>query len=62
MCRVCKAAVQLPKKEALDRIGAAMGSGRDPEHFQKVLDQILGTGVPEQDEVADEAWENRRRS
>lgn len=61
MCKVCKDAGKLPQKAALEKIGAAMKKGKDPEHFKAALDKLLGTEEPAQDAVLDAAWENGHR-
>lgn len=71
MCTLCKEAkkrmrIQTPLNETetrtyLDSIAAAIASGTKPEHFQDVLDQILGTEMTEQDEELDAFWEHKRR-
>lgn len=58
MCRVCIQAKKLKPTEALNLIGASMSSGKDPDHFKKVLDEILDTPEPVVDEKADREWEN----
>lgn len=61
MCRVCTKARKMPVKQALALIGEAIRKGSKGEHFEKVLDELLGTKVPEQDEELDAAWEASHR-
>lgn len=65
MCDLCK---ELPKiveeqgaAEAMDEIECAILDGTPPEHFKGVLDAILGTEEPDQDDVMDRAWEQAHR-
>lgn len=61
MCQVCKSTQVMDLEDALETIGEAIKSGRDPEHFQALLDGLLGTEMEEQDEEMNEAWERKRR-
>jgi hypothetical protein len=61
MCATCKKAKTLPPKKALDLIGKEMSKGRNPEHFKKVMDELLGTEEPEQNAALDAAWERGHR-
>ena len=61
MCRICTEAKKLPASAALKKIGDAMKNGKDPEHFKKALDKLLGTEEPEQDTALDRAWERSKR-
>lgn len=62
MCKVCTKAKALPAKEGLKLIGDEMRKGKDPEHFKKALDTMLGTTEPVVDKKADAAWERSTRS
>lgn len=42
----------------LEAIEKAIKCGKDPEHFQNLLDKLLGTEMPDRDEEMEEAWEN----
>jgi hypothetical protein len=44
------------------QIEAAIKKGRNPEHFKKALDKLLGTEEPDVDEEADDAFERAYRS
>lgn len=61
MCKICTKAKGLDPKAALALIGNAMAKGAAGEHFEKVLDEILGTKTPEQDEELNAAWEASHR-
>lgn len=61
MCRICTQAKTLPAAHALQVIAEAQAKGKDPEHFKKALDTILGTEEQESDPVRDEVWERSRR-
>lgn len=61
MCKICVKARALPPKEGLALIAEALSKGRSPEHFDKVTDELLGTGIPESDRELDAAWESKRR-
>ncbi len=61
MCRVCTKARTLPPKEAIALIADAIKEGKKHEHFEKVMDQILGTEEPVTDKELDKAWEDAHR-
>lgn len=61
MCKVCKNALKLGGKDALNEIATSKAYQRNPEHFKETLDQLLGTKEPEQDTERDTAWERGRR-
>ena len=60
MCRVCKMPLD-DEAKVFKEIEKKIKSGTDPEHFQQVLDKILGTTVPERNTEIEEAWEKRNR-
>lgn len=62
MCAICTQALKLKPKEAVALIAAEMKKGRAAAHFDKVMDEILGTTLPEVDTKADAAWERSTRS
>jgi len=58
MCYVCKSFKKNgDPKEAMVGIKKELERGVDPEHFDPLLDQLLGTGIPEVDEELEVAWE-----
>ncbi len=57
MCRICTKAKTLAPQEALNLIATAMQKGRNPEHFDKIMDDLLGTKIPEKNNELDAAWE-----
>lgn len=71
MCNVCQKAKkrmrtstplnEIETRSYLDSIAAAIASGAKAEHFQAVLDEILGTAMTEADPELDAAWERGRR-
>jgi hypothetical protein len=48
-------------KKRLEEIAAAIAAGADPKKFDKEMDQLLGTELPERDAEAEERWENSYR-
>lgn len=62
MCLVCKTALTLAPEEGVKLIGDAMKKGKNPEHFKKTLDTLLGTEEPEVNEEADDAFERAYRN
>lgn len=46
------------RKTALEKIAR---SGRPMEHFQSLIDEVLGTKLPENDVELDEEFERGRR-
>lgn len=62
MCRTCEKVRVLPKKEALELIGAEMNKGKNFEHFKRILDSILDTEEVDSDPDLDRAWANNRAS
>jgi hypothetical protein len=61
MCRTCDDAKKLGTERGLKLIGEAMKKGKNPEHFKKTLDNMLGTDEPEVDEEKDDAFERSYR-
>jgi len=45
----------------LREIAEAIGRGASPVKFEREIDQLLGTGIPERDEAVDAAWEYSHR-
>lgn len=62
MCKVCKKL----KNSTTDvttvflEIEKAIKKGADPEHFENLLNVVLGTEMPERDEDLEAAWEDKR--
>lgn len=52
----------LGPEKALAIIAKAIEKGGNPERFDKLLDELLGTGLSERDEAAEEAFENCNRA
>jgi len=60
MCKVCK--MSLDDEEAVfEAIELRIKNGANPEHFQSILDKLLGTEMGDRDEEAEEAWESNRK-
>jgi hypothetical protein len=49
-------------KKRLAEIAAAMERGEPRKKFEKELDKLLGTEMPERDEDAEEKWESEYRN
>ncbi len=49
-------------EQALGDIALRMTAGENPEHFQKVLDDILDTEMGERNREVEEAWERSTRN
>lgn len=73
MCAFCHKVVRDRKRNggfltdeqteaALESIASKMKAGIDPEHFQKVLDDILDTEMGERNREVEEAWERSTRN
>jgi len=61
VCKTCERVESLSVNEALEAVAAAIRSGCRPEHFKPVLDQLLGTELPERDRALESIWERGRR-
>ena len=61
MCKICKNIDKLTKDEALAFIGKAMSKGKDPKHFEAVIDKLLGLKEVKDNKELDEIWENNKR-
>ena len=60
MCKVCKNIKNYEIADALKEIEIAIKEGKKPEHFDKILDELLGTKEIEEDVELNEAWEQNR--
>ena len=64
MCLVCRKIRKRPSplnssdtSLSLKDIEKAIKSGSNPNHFESLVDEILGTGLSRQDGEANQAWE-----
>ncbi len=48
-------------KKRLAEIAAAIKAGTPAKNFEKELDSLLNTKLPQRDEAQEEAWENEYR-
>lgn len=62
MCRICTNAKAAGSPFGLEMIAKAILKGRKAEHFDKVLDELLGTVMGERDEELEAAWENQDKA
>jgi hypothetical protein len=62
MCRTCDKIRSLSPEKALEAIGDEVKKGKNPEHFKRLMDGLLGTEEPAQNPDLDEAWETSNRS
>jgi len=46
----------------MEEIAKAIENGEKPNHFDDLLDKLLGTEMTDSDEELDQAWENRYRN
>jgi hypothetical protein len=61
LCSICQMASALAPDQALALINEAVAAGYTFEHFDEVLDQVLGTGTDDDDPELAEAWERSHR-